>query len=184
MDLLEALTEVFDHTTKVVSGVGRDQLDHATPCSEWNVRALLMHTFGAMVNIGRGARGEDLLADGNAFPLDEDLAGQFRTEADLTLRSWTDRGLDGLVNIGAGPMPAVVGLTVNVLDTGTHSWDIARATGQDANLPDALAATLLATAHGFVNDDIRRFAGFYPAVAVAENASLTDQLAAYMGRQP
>ena len=184
MELLDALSQTFDHATKVVGSVRADQLDAPTPCRDWDVRALVTHTMGVVQNMARGASGAELLPDINAVPLEADLAAQFRTEADRALAAWTARGLEGEVNIGAGPMPVVAGLSINGLDTATHSWDIARATGQDAGLPDALAAKVLAVSRGFVSDDIRKFAGFDPAVPVGSDASPTDQLVAFLGRRP
>ena len=88
MDLLEPLSRTFDHTTRVLAGVGRDQLDDPTPCTEWDVRTLVAHTMGVVTNMGRGARGEQLLDEVNAVPLEADLPAQFRTEADRTLAAW------------------------------------------------------------------------------------------------
>ncbi|MEX2268785.1 MAG: TIGR03086 family metal-binding protein [Acidimicrobiia bacterium] len=184
MELLDALAQTFDHATTIVAGVKPEQLDAPTPCRDWDVRALLGHTFGVVVNMGRGANGEELLADMNSYPLESDLRGQFRTEADRTLAAWQARGLDGEVNIGAGPMPAHAGLSINLLDTATHSWDIARATGQDGDVPEAVAATVLGVGRGFVTDEIRSFAGFDPEIPVGDETSSTDQLAAFLGRQP
>ena len=184
MDLLDALSQTFDHAATVVAGVRADQLDNATPCRDWDVRALLTHTIGVVENMSRGASGAELLPDINAVALDADLGAQFRTVADRTLAAWTACGLDGEVNVGAGPMPAAAGMSINLLDTATHSWDIARATGQDAGLPDALAATVLAVSQEVVSDDTRKFAGIDPAVPVGPDASPTDQLVAFLGRRP
>jgi uncharacterized protein (TIGR03086 family) len=184
MELLEALSRTFDHGTTIVGGVTPSQLDAPTPCRDWDVRGLLAHTVGVVVNIGRGAAGEELLADVNAIPLETDLQAQFRREADRTLAAWTKQGLEGEVDIGAGPMPAEVGLRINLLDTATHTWDLARATGQDADLPDEIAGTVLEVGRAVVTDDIRSFGGFDAAVPVGATASPTDQLAAYLGRQP
>ncbi len=184
MEMLDALSQTFDHATKVVAGVGPDQLDAATPCREWDVRALLAHSLGVIVNAGRGVSGQDLLASTNSYPLDADLAAQFRIEADRTLAAWTTHGLDGEVNIGAGPMPAQAALSVNLIDTATHSWDIAHATSQDGNLPDELAVTILAVAQGFVTDALRGFVGFDAPVPVGSDARPTDQLVAFLGRHP
>src|SRR5204863_3490168 len=136
--------------TKVVAGVRADQLDAPTPCREWDLRTLLAHTMGVVVNMGRGASGAELLPDINAVPLDADLRVQFRNEADHTLAAWRARGLEGEVNIGAGPMPVPAGMSINLLDTATHSWDIARATGQVGDLPDALGVMVLGVCQGFV----------------------------------
>jgi uncharacterized protein (TIGR03086 family) len=184
MELLEALTQTFDHTAKIVDGVQPSQLDGPTPCRDWDLRALLGHMTGVVVNMGRGANGEELLPDPSAFQLDADPAAQFRTEADRALAAWTAHGSDGEVNIGAGPMPVPVAMSINILDTSTHSWDIARATGQDGNLPDDLATTALTLCQGIVTDDVRGFAGFDPIVPVGPDASATDQLVAFLGRTP
>ncbi len=77
------------------------------------------------------------------------------------------------------PTPAAMGM--NLLDTTTHSWDIARATGQDATLPDELATTLLRMSGGIVRDDLRALAGSNPPVSVPEEASATDRLVAFPG---
>jgi uncharacterized protein (TIGR03086 family) len=184
MELLEALSQTFDHAGKVVGGVQADQLSDSTPCREWDVRHLLSHMVGVVANMGRGVRGEELLADINSFPLETDFGAQFRAEADRTLAAWTARGVDGEVNVGAGPMPVTVALGINLLDTSMHSWDIARATGQDSNLPDEVAVTVLAVCQGIVTDEIRGFAGFDPVVDIADDAHPTDQLAAFLGRRP
>ena len=54
MELLEALTQTFDHTTEIVAGVRTDQLDRPTPCDEWELRAVLAHMIGVVMNMGRG----------------------------------------------------------------------------------------------------------------------------------
>jgi uncharacterized protein (TIGR03086 family) len=184
MELLDALSQTFDHAANVVAGVRAEQLDAPTPCREWDLRQLVAHMTGVVVNMGRGASGTELLSDVNALSLGTDVGAQFRTEADRTLGAWTARGLEGEVDIGAGPMPAQAGIGINLLDTATHSWDIARATGQDANLPDALAATVLAVGRSVVTDDTRKFAGIEPAVPVGPDAGPTDQLVAFLGRKP
>ena len=184
MELLDALSQTFDHASKIVAGVRADQLDASTPCRDWDVRAVVTHTMGVVMNMGRGASGAQLLSDINAISLDADIGTQFRTETDRTLAAWAACGLEAEVDVGAGPMPASVGISINLLDTATHSWDIARATGQDANLPDALAITVLAVSRSVVTDDTRKFAGINPALSVAPDAAPTDQLVAFLGRKP
>jgi|tagenome__1003787_1003787.scaffolds.fasta_scaffold20981664_2 uncharacterized protein (TIGR03086 family) len=182
MDLLASLDETFAHTQKVIAGIRPDQLDLRTPCDKWDVRSLFAHTTGVVTNMGLGAAGQPLLADVNAVPVQGDLAAQFGAAADTTLAAWRAHGLDGNVNIGAGDMPVAVALSINLLDTGTHSWDLARATGQDPMIPDALATTILACARNVVRDDIRSIAGFDPPVEVGPDASPTTQLVAFLGR--
>ena len=182
METLDALAQSFDHTTSVIGGVRADQMSEATPCSEWDVRALLTHTVGVVTNIGNGVRGNEM-ADPNAIALDNDVAAQFRIAAASTLAAWRSAGIDGEANIGAGPMPASMAVGINLVDTTTHAWDIARATGQPEEIPAELAATVLAVAHTFLNDDIRNFAGIGPAIEPAADATPTEKLVAFLGRR-
>ena len=182
MDLIAALGQTFTHTAGVIAAVRPDQFDCSTPCAEWNLRALLGHTIGVIDNIGGSVRGE-ALRDPAAFVV-TDAAAQFQAAADATLAAWTASGLDGETNIGAGPMPKQAAISINLLDTAMHSWDIAKATGQPAALPADLAAMVLGICRGFITDEVRGFAGFAPAVNVADDADPTTQLAAFLGRQP
>lgn len=182
MELIPALEATFDHTHTLMEHVRPDQYGSPTPCSEWDVRALLAHITGVVTNIGLGAAGRDLLPDVGAFELAGDPAAQFKDAAATTLAAWTATGLEGEVNIGAGPMPAQVGAMINLLDTAQHSWDLARATGQDGELPAGVAEAALGAARVVVNDDIRQFAGFAPAQTAGAGASTTEQLAAFLGR--
>ena len=182
-DLVQALSQTFDHTAEVVGRVRPEDLDKPTPCPDWDVRALLAHFAGVVVNMGRGAAGEGLLAPDDAFPVGNDLAGRFRAEAERTLAAWKAHGLEGEVDVGAGPMPASVAISVNLVDTSTHTWDLARATGQPEELPDDVAATALDVAGGFV-PHVREVVGIDPPVPVPDDASPTAKLVAYMGRHP
>ena len=183
METLDALGQTFDHTASVIASVRPDQMTAPTPCSEWDVRALLTHTVGVVTNIGLGVRGAEM-SDPNGITLDDDVAAQFRTAAASTLAAWRAAGLEGETNIGAGPMPASVAANINLVDTTTHAWDIARSTGQSENLPDDLAVSVLAAAQSFLNDDIRKFAGIDAAVAVGPEATPTEALIAFLGRKP
>jgi len=184
MELLDALAATFDHTATIVAGVTPDQLDATTPCSAWDVRALLAHTIGVVTNMGLGVRGEALLGDLNATELEPDLGVQFSTVAGATMAAWRSVGLDAEVDVGAGPMPAMVAASINLLDTAAHSWDIARATGQPSELSADVAVAVMEACRMVVTDEVRSFAGFDAAVPVPADASPTTQLVAFLGRQP
>ena len=126
MELLDALGESFDEARKVVGGVGPDQYGAPTPCTEWDVRALLAHMVGVLTNMERGVTGAALLPDVNGITLDDDVASQFGAAADRALAAWRTNGLDGEVNVGAGAMPAALAASINLVDTTAHTWDLAR----------------------------------------------------------
>lgn len=181
--LLDSLAWTFDHAASIVAGVTDDQLTDPTPCRGWDVATLLGHMTGVVVNMGRGASGEELPAVAY-YRLGADRARQFRTEADRTLAAWSTPGLHGSVDVGGGPMPVRTAIGINLVDTATHSWDLARATGQVEELPEEIAVPILGIGRGFVSDELRTVVGFDAAVPVGDDASPTTMLVAFLGRQP
>jgi uncharacterized protein (TIGR03086 family) len=180
MELIEALERTFEHTQAVIAGVRPDQHGDKTPCEEWNVGDLLEHMIGVVDGLGAAAAGRER----SPFVLGDDPAAQFRTASGATLAAWRTPGvLDRIVDGGAGPMPGHVLAGINLLDTATHAWDLATATGQPAALPEAVAAAALEASRATIAPEIRpgRFA---PEVAAPADADTTTQLVAFLGRTP
>ncbi len=88
-----------------------------------------------------------------------------------------DRTIDG----GPGPMPGRVLAGINLLDTATHTWDLAIATGQPATLPDDVADAALEASHTIVSAELR-VGRFGPEVVAPEGADPTERLVAFLGR--
>ena len=71
--------------------------------------------------------------------------------------------------------------SINLLDTATHSCDLAVATGQPATLPDDVARAALEASRSIVSPEIR--AGrFHPEHAAPDGADATTRLVAFLGR--
>jgi len=180
VELIDALAATFDHAHGVIANVRPDQLDNKTPCDEWAVRDLLGHTIGVVAGIGAAAAG----SAPPEFALADDPAAQFRDAADATLAAWSAPGvMDRIVDGGPGPMPGRVLAGINLLDTATHSWDLAVATGQPTSLPAGVAECALDVSRATIAPEIR-VGRFAPEVMAASGASPTDQLVAFLGRQP
>ncbi|HKA05335.1 MAG TPA: hypothetical protein VKD67_13440, partial [Acidimicrobiales bacterium] len=95
-------------------------------------------------------------------------------------------GGDALARMHATPLGEMPGSLLGgftTLDIAVHGWDLARATGQSAELDDALAADVLAFARQTITDD-GRAPRIGPELTAAPGASVTDQLVAFLGREP
>jgi len=180
VDLLDALERTFDHAHGVIAGVSLDQYDDKTPCAEWTVRDLLEHMVGVVAGLGAAASGNPP----SPFALAADPAAQFQAAAATTLAAWRAPGaLDNVVDIPAGSMPGRVVAGINLLDTATHTWDLATATGQPASLPDEVASAALETSRATIRAEIRP-GRFGPEIPAPDGASSTDALVAFLGRVP
>jgi uncharacterized protein (TIGR03086 family) len=182
-DLLGVLTAVFDHGAVVVDNIIVDQLDIQTPCRDWDVRTVLGHMLGVISNMGNGASGQQITPVVD-YQLHGDYIAQFHAETTLTMAAWRNCTQNTIVDVGGGPMPAPVALSINLIDTATHIWDLARATGGHEDLPEHAAATILDLARHVVTPEGRTSVGFDPEIPVGATASSTTRLVAYLGRQP
>jgi uncharacterized protein (TIGR03086 family) len=64
-----------------------------------------------------------------------------------------------------------------------HGWDLAKATGQDATMPENCAQAAYTVVHGRLTD-AQRNGMFKPEVLVGPGASPQQRLLAYTGRDP
>ena len=186
---LTTLSAACDATERIVAGVAPAQFDQPTPCREWDVRALLNHLVGTLV------LGTALLSDTPpavamgpgqlpvADLLDGDPLTAYRTGVETLLAAAGDGALERSHQTPFGEMPGSVLGGFTTLDIAVHGWDLARATGQDGELDGGLAAPLLAFARGAITADTRA-PRIGPALEPPPGATLTQQLVAYLGRQP
>jgi len=179
----QSLQQVFEQADRVIAGVRADQLDDPTPCPEWNVRALLRHMVGVIENLGRRARSREPI-DVDNYELEPKFLNQFRRVARSTMLAFQSRPLTDEVEMFDGLTLVATLLRLNVLDTAAHTWDLARATGQDPELPAELADAALKAAQFEVPLDDRPPEIFAPPVEVGPDATPTERLVAYLGRNP
>jgi uncharacterized protein (TIGR03086 family) len=164
----------------VAEQVRPDQLDGPTPCSAWTVQDLLDHLVGGTSYLGAAIAGT------------EPVAPTGSTAADF--RAGVEACLDGLAQPGALEWTCTSPLgfewTVQEATAGTfmdvliHTWDLATATGQPADLDPELVDACVAM---FLPDmpEQGRAAGIVgPAVPVGDDATPQDRLLAAMGRTP
>jgi len=178
VDVVDALDQTFSHASGVIAGVRVEQHDDKTPCEEWTVHDLLEHMIGVVAGLGAAARGEPR----TAFVLAADPAQQFQEVAAATLAAWRmpgvlDRMIDGVV----APMPGRALASINLLDTATHTWDLATATGQPAELPEAVAVAAMEASQMIVSSELRP-GRFGPEQVAPDGATATQRLVAFLGR--
>jgi uncharacterized protein (TIGR03086 family) len=187
VDLPALLEQTIASTGKVVAGVRPDQLAHSTPCTEWNVRALLNHLIGVAESFSHVGEGKPISPpDPRADYFEGDgYAAAYESATSRLLAAWRKPGaLDAPITLPIGDVPGSVGATINFLDLLVHGWDLAKATGQDATLEAALAEPALELARGFVTDDIRGRGAVGPEVPVPSGAGAGERLIGFMGRTP
>lgn len=171
MDPISALESAFAHTGQIVAGISPDQMGRPTPCTEWDVAAVLEHATGAIAAFG-GAVGGAPAADGGGF---DDIAN-------AALQGWRTFDLNSSLDFPQPNTPGKVVAAIQLLDVCGHAWDLAKATGQNREFPGELAGAAMAAAQMIVTDELRE--GRFDAAIDAPDASASDRFAAFLGRQP
>jgi uncharacterized protein (TIGR03086 family) len=180
--LLDTLDAVSANANRLVAGVGPDQWDLPTPCSEWNVRQLVNHMAFSMRALGASALREAPTFGPDDDHLGDDPVGAFADHASANGAAWRSAdATEGMVEVPAG-MPAVGALSANVLDLGIHSWDLATATGQDHGLTGDQVAVIDQCDRQLITDDVRSGGGFGVVLAPSDEQPLTTMLA-FVGRR-
>ena len=186
MDILDRLDGAFAATGRMIAAVTPGHMGDPTPCSEWDVRALLNHVTGVVTRFGAFAARSQPPGDAQTEWIGNDPAGAFDLAAKTTLTGWSQTGaLEGSCSLPIGEVPAHVAAGINFVDTLVHGWDLAKALGVDPTLDPAMAAAAMEICRMVINDDLRGPGkGFGPVVTVAPGATPTDELVAFLGRQP
>ncbi|HEU4946826.1 MAG TPA: TIGR03086 family metal-binding protein [Kribbella sp.] len=178
----EQLTRTLDAVGRLVAGIeDEDQWSAPTPCTDWTVRELVVHLvdlnrlFARMMN-------DQAPPDRSADPLGADPVGAYLESAESMQAAFDQPGiLDRLYDGPRGPVTGAVRLQWRMSDLLTHGWDLAQATGQPAELPEDLAEQALSFVRGELATQPRD-GRFGPAQPVADDAAVTDRLAAFLGR--
>ncbi len=184
----ELLSQGFASTGRVLAGVSPEQLDTPTPCASWTVRDLVNHVVGGTTFFAVTAEtGAAPGGDTSDFATG-DYVSAFKEGAARAIQAFEAEGaMEKMMTLPFAELPGRAFVNIATVDTFTHGWDLARATGQPSDLDPELAAQLLSIAKGFVPDSLRGADGqapFGPKVEPAADACPADQLAAFLGRRP
>ena len=190
MDSLSTMGKVLDETQRIVDGIEPSQLDAPTPCAEWTVRDVLNHVTGGAEMFALAAK-EGKVPDDRLVQLTSgdnigsDYKSAFKGAASRAMDAFTPPGvLEKVVTLPFGEMPAGVALDIAIFDVATHTWDLAKATGQTMTLDPEVLGSALEIAQAMLSDDYRALGLFGPAVDVPEDAPAQDRLIALTGRTP
>ncbi len=175
-DALALLERALTQMAGVIAAIDIDAEGRlATPCPDWDVRALVRHVIGQdLRNFIVVARDITAAWQAPAEELGADWAVQFRDGARRLLDAW--RAADPR-QLGRADM--------QIAELATHAWDLATATGQRQGLDDVLAEHSLSWSRQMLRPEFRGpDKAFGAEVPVPPGAPAYDRLAGWFGRDP
>lgn len=146
MDLNDLYRRTVEEWRARVSGVGDDDWTRATPCSEWDVRALVNHV------VGEDLWSEPLVAGATIEEVGDRFAGDLLGDDPLAVADSAAAASaaaveerlpqGGTVQLSFGEAPVEEYVHQLAADHLVHAWDLAAATGQDRTLDEESVAAV------------------------------------------
>jgi uncharacterized protein (TIGR03086 family) len=176
--------EIAGRFTAMVEHAADDATwDNQSPVPEWTARDVVGHLVDWFPGFLASGAGITLPAGPD---VGTDPVSAWRTMSDGVQAVLDDPASQGKVlanpHIGEVPLPEAIAKFFTG-DVFMHTWDLARATGQDATLDPHRCAELLQGLEPL--DDVLRAGGQYgPRIAVPDDADVQTKLVAFIGRDP
>ncbi len=168
----------------VVHGVADDQWALPTPCTAWDVRALVAHVVDEQLwtaPLLEGATIAEVTPTIPADPLGADPVKAWDSSVHDAVEGVGHTDLAAIVHLSFGDFPAEEYVMQLFADMLVHGWDLARATGQDERLDDEMVAAC--TGWFDKNEAAYRSAGVIgDAIAIPASADAQTKLLARFGR--
>jgi uncharacterized protein (TIGR03086 family) len=170
-----------EHFTALVRGTS--DWEAPAPCVDWTARDVVRHLIEWLPDFLQSGAGVTLPAGPS---VDSDPVGAWLAHAGAVQAVLDDPASADVPftnpHTGSMPLPSAIAVFYTS-DVFLHSWDLARATGQDERLDQARCAGML---EGMLPmDAVLRTSGHYgPRVAVPDDADAQTKLLAFIGRDP
>jgi uncharacterized protein (TIGR03086 family) len=174
-------------TARAVTNAAKTENAAKTPCPDWDLRTLLNHTIlWTSYSAERRAYGESVAEElmSKDFTAEPGYAQAYQAQVDKAVAAWSrPEAWVGDRNVMGSAMPAADIAAMLIMETVLHGWDVAKATGQDYQIDDALASNVLDTVQA-QGDMFRQYQGFAAVVPVPGDATAFDRALALSGRDP
>jgi uncharacterized protein (TIGR03086 family) len=186
-DTLSLFRQASDAFAEQVRRTDADAWGNSTPCSEWDVRALVNHVVAELL-WGPPLVEDKTIADvGDRFDGDvlgdDPVASTDRAVQGAQAAFGASGALDRTVHLSFGDFSGDNYCWQLISDLTVHGWDLARGIGADDQMDPDLAERV----HEFIAPMLAQMSGspyFAAAVGVSDDASAQERLLAATGRQP
>ncbi len=184
----EAVGPACDAVSAALADPPAHALDRPTPCSDFDLRALIEHFIGTSGAMARLGRGEPLDPDdpwgGGAHTAEGDWVARLRRNLADVGQGWSrPAAWEGTVEVGGSAMPRDMLGQMALVEVVAHGWDLARALGRTVELDPATAGALeeVVSATAALG---RQMGAYGPEVPAPDDATVLDRALARSGRDP
>lgn len=184
MERKRRYTEAITQFNDIAQDIDDDQWENATPCKDWNVRALVTHVTRELLWAPKILAGKTIDEVGNKF--DGDILGD---DPKAVIQQATNEAIDALddalgertVYLSYGKTTADAYMEQNMCDIVVHTWDLAQGIGAEEDFSEEL---IDACYKAWGEADLSESGLFETPVTVPNDADTLTKLLARTGRDP
>ncbi|GAC1410971.1 MAG: TIGR03086 family metal-binding protein [Actinomycetota bacterium] len=186
MDVISLFTRASESFDRAVAAIQPDHWTMPTPCSEWDVRALVNHVVGEDLWAAPMLGGKTIDEVGHTLDgdlLDDDPVRAWHRAIDLARATINAPGaLETTVHASFGDISGETYVTQLFHDHLIHAWDLAHAIGADERMDPELVEIAL---HQLQPQEamLRSSGAFGELVPSASDADTQTRLLALVGRK-
>lgn len=146
-DLLRALGLAHDEFDRRIRRIGDADWHRPTPCTDWDVYALVNHVVVGGSRYGKLIRGnsrEAFLAERDLDALTGGALPAWESARGLCEAAFGEPGaLERTAAFATGDIPGTALLQIRIVEVTVHTWDLARALGLDEGFDAELGVVAL-----------------------------------------
>ena len=171
----------------LVATITPQQWAMPTPCTDWDVHALVSHVVSGNQLFAGILTGRTTLAEWRRNPprdvLGDRPVAAFHDAAQALVAAFElPNVLDRAVSVPFGTVPGMVALHLRITEILTHGWDLARATGRPAPFDNAVVEQELQFSLQALTQPPTERTPFAAPTEAPQTATSIDRLAALLGR--
>jgi uncharacterized protein (TIGR03086 family) len=172
----------------LVATISVDDLGRPTPCSAWDLRALLAHMTVQHYGFAAAAEGNGAsLAVWQPSPSSDPMK-DYAPSAERVLQAFAGDVLDRPFDLGeiGVTVPGRMAISFHFIDYVVHSWDVAATLGRPFDLPDDLLRAAVPVADRVPTGERRLLpnASFAPALPTEADDDPLTHILRVLGRSP
>jgi uncharacterized protein (TIGR03086 family) len=175
------------HASEAIARVPPEHLTKPTPCTDWDVRALINHMIGGCRFYVAMLTGQTPAPNMGKWDwVGEDPSASFTAAGRALLDTARAPGtLEKPIQWYGAERPGAAAVETIAADLTSHTWDLLQAFGRGRSLDPELAGAALAVWQATMPSGAPRpEAAFRAAIPIAADAPVQDRLAAFLGRAP
>ncbi len=184
-DMVKLYTKAADQFGEAVHQISPDQWPLPTPCTEWDVRALLKHLVYECVWMPPLFEGQTIGQVGDRYEgdiLGDDPIAAWNEARKVSIAAVQAPGaMETTTHLSFGDVPGEEYATQVCFDLFIHGWDMRTALGMDTTMDPEILAAIMPWAEKTM-DAYRAAGAVGPMPSIAEDASEQTRMLALTGR--